>query len=247
MFLERVDESRMLIAFGTGIKQTCTMKKRVLLVENDQSLAKLLKQVVDSKQHDCFVTDSLTQAYDLVTQVKPDVIVLDRLLPDGDGLELAAYIQDSYFTTRVLFISSLVTSSERIAGLETGADDYLPKPFSLKEFELKLERLLFREKVLNQEKLIVGSVTLFPHSGVALCGQQAVQLRRREAQILTCLFRHKNQVVSRPALISYVWSAEPEQPLTTTLDVYMRRIRKKLGDHGKIIQTARSFGYRAAI
>jgi len=222
--------------------------KSVMIVENDMVLAALLEQMVLNMEYQCSVANTLVDAYYLLERSKPDLILLDRLLPDGDGLELAQHVHDSYFTIRVLCISTLGATKERIHGLEIGIDDYLPKPFSTKELELRLRRLLFSEKVLESGSISISPLLrFFPESGVVVFERTAMQLRKKESAILHCLCRHKNQVVSREQIVAYVWQGQATQPTVSTLDVYIRRIRGKLGKHAKCIQTARGFGYSITI
>ncbi len=220
-----------------------TQMKSILILENDKQLLHQLEQLVKSLKCNCYLATSLTDGYLLLERKRPDLIILDRLLPDGDGLELATYVHEAFFTMRTLCISTLGTTPDRIQGLSVGIDDYLPKPFSLKELELKIKRLLYSEKVLEQESTVCGPIRYFPESGTIVYEHTAIKLRKMEAAILQCLCRHKNQVISRTNIINYVWQGQSDQPTTSTLDVYIRRIRSKLGAHSGLIKTSRGFGY----
>ncbi len=221
--------------------------KKVLIVENDRQLATLLESMIKQLSYECLVSHSLSEAYKLLERERPDLVLLDRLLPDGDGLELATYMHESFFTMRIICISTLRSNRDRITGLENGVDDYLSKPFSLKELELRLKRLLYCEKVLEQSCIRIGSLRFFPHSGTVLGSRILIQLRKKEAAILSCLCRHKNQVVSREEIVSYVWQGETAQPALSTLDVYVRRIRGKLEQHANILRTVRGYGYSITV
>lgn len=217
--------------------------KSVLVVEDDAQLNQLLYNVVCSLEYVCYQANTVSEGYRLLEQHKPDLIILDRVLPDGDGLELARYSSDFFFTTRILCLSTLGTSQNRILGLESGVDDYLPKPFALKELSLRINKLLCSEKTHPDPSFTIGPVRYFPKNGMVLFGHTAIQLRKKEAAVVTCLCRHKNQVLSREQIIQYVWQGVADPPTTSTLDVYIRRIRAKLGKHANIISTTRGFGY----
>lgn len=237
-----INASLVHIAALYSLPHTSGMKK-ILIVENDSALAQLLGQILSQLQHDSQVAKTVTEAYTLLERVRPDLIILDRLLPDGDGIEIATYAHESFFATRVLCISTLGSTKNRIEALEVGVDDYLPKPFSIKELELKLKRLLFSEKVMADASVSIGLLRFFPESGMIACPRFVVQLRKKESAIFLCLCRHKHQVLSREKIIALVWQGQEDQPTASTLDVYIRRIRGKLGRYSTCIKTTRGFGY----
>lgn len=217
----------------------------ILIVENDATLANTLKTQLESKQFFCVVVDSVQQALTEVEEFVYDIVILDRILNDGDGIEVAQFIADYAYKTKIIILSELTSITERINGLENGADDYLTKPFSVSELLLKINKLQHTEKIKAQETLKLGKIEISPDSGeISLNGKNKV-LRKKEAQLLTCLIRHKNQVVSRKRIIDTVWSNTYNLPTESTLDVYVRRIRINLGKYKSYIKTVRGFGYMA--
>lgn len=217
----------------------------ILLVENDTTLARQIAESLSVLKKQIVVVGTLAQAKQLLYDQAPEVMILDRILDDGDGLELARLITEDTLPTRVLILSTLGELPERVRGLEHGADDYLPKPFALSELLLKVKTLLARRKEDPHTELTLGSIRVKPDTGELYLGSTRTKLRKREMEIFSALVRYKNQVVSRDTLINLVWGADDEFPTYATLDVYIRRIRIALGSSYQSIETVRGFGYRA--
>lgn len=215
----------------------------ILLVENDLSLATALKQLLVNAEYAVKTASSLEQAYELLNKTGFELVIIDRLLDDGDGIELAGFLQEVSFGTKVLFLTQKNEVAERLEGLEQGADDYLGKPFETREFLLRVKLLLKRQKLKDQDYLQAGEVWLQPSSGRLRLADQERTIRKREAEILACLLRLQGTVVSKAALIEYVWQSQEDIPTYTTLEVYIRRLRVLLGKHHELIKTIRGFGY----
>ena len=217
--------------------------KKILLVEDDLQLQQLLKSSFE-KLYITSQARSLEMAYDLLEKSKYDLVLVDRGLPDGDGLELIEYLHDTHYQTKVLALTTKAQLHDRVEGLEQGADEYLSKPFALAEVKLRIDKLLRIDKKINTAVLTLGRYEFFPTMGVLKIDERDVTFRKREAQIFECLLRYKNQVVSREAIIADVWAGEELYPTETTLDVYIRRIRVLLGTQSNLIKTIRGFGYK---
>lgn len=221
------------------------MLQHILIVEDDQLLAKTLRTALLTSKTSVTVASTMAQAFELLERQNFELIIVDRVLPDGEGLEVVEYIDDTFYHSRVLCLSEKRAIDDRVYGLQKGADDYLSKPFSLTELLLRINKLLQREKKLAQECLVVNKVILFPETGVVRFDESERVLRKRETQILASLFRHKNAVVTRDMLIDMVWGATDVMPTHITLDVYIRRLRVQLSSYHWIIKTIRGFGYSA--
>lgn len=217
--------------------------KKILILEDTSELLASLCEVVKSLGHAPTAVKNLSSAYDALDNTKYDLVILDRILPDGDSLDFAEYIAEFYYQTKILFLSQYSSDTDRISGLKKGGDDYLPKPFSRKELELKISILLHRSKIVENELLVAGPIKFNPSTFELNSISKTKILRKKEAHILTCLMRHKNSVVSREKLISYIWGAECFIPAQTTLDVYIRRIRIHLGRLSHCLITIRGAGY----
>lgn len=219
-----------------------TMKNSLLIVENDALLRGVLSQAL-SDRYSCSFAQNLKQAYGLIDTKRFDLMLLDRVLDDGDGIELLPYIRECCFSTRVLMISMLDGWSQKVAGLTTGADDYLAKPFALPELTIRLEHLLATQRLTSSDELHASNLSLHLSEGFANAGDQKIPLRRKEAQILACLLTNKNKTVSKHAISKFVWTGA-DQPEPQTLEVYIRRLRLKLGSASSSLVTVRGFGYR---
>lgn len=217
--------------------------KKVLIVEDDLDLVTIIKNTLSS-QYQVFCSHTIEEAIALINQNHFDLVLTDRILPDGDALEVISYLHEVSFQTKVIALSKLFDSREKVKGLESGADDYLAKPFSLSELKLKIEKSRYYEKKKEASCFNLTNLTFYPESGEVRLDSETVKLRKKESQILACLFRYKNRVVSREVLVDEVWSLEDIVPTQTTLDVYIRRLRILLKEFGTQIVTKRGFGYQ---
>ena len=214
---------------------------RVLIVEDDQMLMQQLKRLLEHA-YSLTCASTLSEAYAQLEKKLFDIAVVDRVLPDGDGLELVTSLHDDSPGTKTLVLTHKSAIEDRIAGLQEGADEYLPKPFSADELLLRLQHLASIQHMETSEWQTVGTLMYKRSTGEVFDDGISKHLRPRELQILDCLARHRNQVVTRRTLISHIWGSTAE-PSETTLDVYLRRLRMLLGNSAKNIQTVRGFGY----
>ncbi|MCA9369868.1 MAG: response regulator transcription factor [Pseudomonadales bacterium] len=214
----------------------------ILLLEDDGVLRKQLTSVLGAKYQ---VHDSgrMDEGFALIQKHLYDVVVTDRLLIDGDSLALIEYVREMSPTTKVICISKLSKSNERIEGLYSGADDYLPKPLCVQELVLKVERILELERKPQREAISFGPCAFFPETGRLQTPDRTIQLRKKEAAIFYTLLRHRNYTVSRQTILAEGWPEETA-PLQTSLDVYMRRLRIQLGEYAYLLQTSRGYGYK---
>lgn len=187
---------------------------------------------------------SLSNAYSRLSKQHYDLLIIDRQLPDGDGLEIVEHLHGSNLDTPILMLTELNAAKERVRGLREGADDYLGKPFSLDELLLRAEKLVKKIRKTDFSCGQLGRIQLFGESGVVRIGLKKIELRKREFKIFAFLVRHKNMVVTRQMLIENLWP-ENDIPTYKTLDVYVRRIRLKLGSDRWAIKTIRGYGYMA--
>lgn len=216
----------------------------LLLIDDDQPLLDALTALLEKELYLVRSAVSLRQAHHLLSQMAFDVVVVDRVLPDGDGLEMVQHLASNHAPTRILVLTTRGLPPERISGFKRGADDYLTKPFVPEEFLLRVKRLMASEKRWRGQEYQIGELQFSPESGKLVIGDQFRQLRRREAQLLTVLFRHRNQVVTRAMFIDLVWAGHSEIPSYPTIDVYIRRLRQYLGPYRSRLKTVKGVGYR---
>ncbi len=171
-----------------------------------------------------------------------DAIVLDIQLPDIDGLAVCRTLRAGGSLTPILLLTARDTTTDKVAGLDSGADDYLTKPFVFDELLARLRALLRRSSPSRDPCLRAGDLTYDPAARVAERGGRAISLTKRELGILETLLRRPGWIVSRDAIIESVWGFEfPDA--SNLIEVYMGRLRKKLGEPA-LIQTVRGVGYR---
>lgn len=175
----------------------------------------------------------------------PDLFVLDRQLPDGEGLDILAALRSGGVRTPVLVLSALGGLDERVRGLRTGGDDYLPKPFALVELVARIEALLRRPDETRETRLIVGPIDIDLLGGTAARSGRDLKLGRRELQMLEYLVRRRGQVVTRSMLLRDVWGYNFE-PRSNVVDVHMSGLRRKVDTDAEclLIRSVRGQGYR---
>lgn len=218
---------------------------KVLIIEDDEKVGSFLSRGLKAEG---YVTQLLTDglnALQFVRQFEPDVIVLDRMLPQLDGLTLCQQIRSQQIPCRILILSALSEVDERVKGLRAGADDYLGKPFHFEELLARIESLAKRDITLvHQRELQIADLTLDLDSMQAQRAGQLLTLTAKELGILELLMSNSGKVFSRERILTNVWGLN-EDPLTNIVDVYVARLRKKIDDpHSlKLLHTRRGLGY----
>lgn len=218
----------------------------ILIVEDDAHLCSILKDSFPKSVHKVYDAKDLESAYKYLDSIAIDLIVSDRVLPDGDGLELIAHAHEVLPKTRTILLTHKKESHEILSGLSHGADDYMTKPFSLLELKMRARKLLSLERRVMENEITKGKITLSMSTGELTLKDydEKINFRKKEALLIKALLSTPNAVVSRHKLVELVWPNEESQPCQATLDVYMRRIRMKLGSFKNILKTHRGFGYQ---
>ena len=217
------------------------LEKHILIVDDDTRLRQLLKSYL--MQNDFVVSEAANaqEAEDLLKYLKPNVIVMDVMMPNKNGDVLTRELRQKNCLIPILILTARGDSASRIIGLEAGADDYLSKPFEPKELVLRLNNLLKHQIQLNQTEFTFGSYTYQLQAGILKQGDTNIPLTNVEQTLLSCLIQQNNQVVSREALAEQLHLDN-----IRTVDVQVTRLRKKLKENGSehFIQTIRGKGYR---
>ncbi|HET7433783.1 MAG TPA: response regulator transcription factor [Thermoanaerobaculia bacterium] len=174
-----------------------------------------------------------------------EILILDRRLPDGDGLDLCRKARHRGFGNSILMLTALDDPQSMVEGLAEGADDYIGKPFDIDVLEARIKALLRRNQRTPAMELTFGDLTLRPWKRQLHCGANEVRLTAREFAIIETLMRAPEGAISREELLEHAWG-EREEPMSNTIDVLMARIRKKLGAAGSRVrvETVRGAGYR---
>jgi DNA-binding response OmpR family regulator len=218
---------------------------RVLLVEDDPGLSAIIK--TGFAEHGIQVVAVSTYADGLMKAMlgSLDVIVLDVMLPGGNGFDLCRELRAREVGTPILMLTARDTIDDRVAGLEVGADDYLTKPFAFRELLARIRALGRRRGTPLPETLRAGDLEVDLQAHRVRREGKAIELTAKEFALLEFFILHKGQVVDRAAITAHVWD-ENHDPFTNVLEVLVRRLRRKIDDDypAKLIQTLRGAGYR---
>lgn len=218
---------------------------RVLIVEDDRRIAEFIRKGLEEEGHAVDVAHDGDEALDWPAVVDFDAIVLDVMLPRRDGIEVCRTLRTRGTRTPILMLTARDTIEDRVAGLDSGADDYLVKPFAFAELLARLRALLRREPVLLGTTLEVADLTLDTATRQVWRAGQQVTLTNKEFALLEYLMRHPNQVLTRTMIAEHVWNFDFDTG-TNVIDVHIRYLRRKIDDPHvlKLIQTVRGAGYR---
>ncbi len=218
---------------------------RLLLVEDDAALGKVLVRGLADQGYAVDHATSVASATEAHSVNSYDLIVLDLGLPDGDGVDLCRSFRDAGDQTPVLMLTARDGLSDKVAGLDAGADDYLAKPFAYPELAARVRALLRRPPGMNSPVLEVGDVSLDPAAHTVFRGAIMVPLTAREFSLLDYLMRHSGMVCRREDLLEHVWDANYDG-LSNVVDVHIANLRRKLTMPGldDPIETVRGVGYR---
>jgi two-component system, OmpR family, response regulator len=219
---------------------------RVLIIEDEHKIARALKKVLEQETYAVDVAYDGDEGYAMATTEPYDVAIIDRMLPgDYDGLAIVKAMREQKIHTPVLFLSALGSVSERTAGLDAGADDYLVKPFALEELLARVRALLRRPNEQQSTVLEIEDLSLDTiNYTVARAGRQ-IQLTSKEFALLEYLLRNQGRPISKEVIISHVWDYDADI-LPNTVEVYVKYLRNKIDAPFKkpLIQTVRGFGYK---
>ena len=221
---------------------------KILIVEDERRVGRFIERALHEQAYTVRLVESCAEARDALAESPYDAIVLDLGLPDGDGLELLREWRASGFNDPVLILSARDAVGDRVRGLNIGADDYLPKPFSIDELVARLRSLLRRHATAPRS-------TILEHRGLRLdllaraatLEGQPVELTSREFALLELFLQNPRRVLTRTLIAEKIWDASYDLE-TNLIDVYVRRLRKKL-DQPKgepFIRTLRGSGYQLA-
>lgn len=218
---------------------------RILLVEDDDSLAAVVARGLSEDGYAIDVCGNLLDATHQSDVEEYDLIILDIGLPDGDGLSLCRRIRESGSVVPVLLLTARDGLSDKVAGLDSGADDYLTKPFDYPELTARIRALLRRPAVTRRPDLRVDDVRLDPASRTVWRGAITVPLTAREFALLQMLMSYPGDVVTREFLLDHVWDSN-YGGLSNVVDVHVANLRRKLHIDGEaeLIETVRGVGYR---
>jgi DNA-binding response OmpR family regulator len=219
---------------------------RILVVEDEQKVANALREGLEGERYDVVVERTGENAFFRLTTEAFDLILLDLGLPGRDGLEILATLRAKGVKTPVLILTARDTLEDRVAGLDSGADDYLVKPFAFAELLARIRALLRRGRAAESPRLAVGDLTMDLITRKVIRGGSPVELTVREFELLEYLMRYEGQVVSRETLARDVWKETARTtPLDNVIDVHIARLRRKVDVERavRLIHTVRGVGF----
>jgi two-component system copper resistance phosphate regulon response regulator CusR len=219
---------------------------RVLVVEDEQKVANALREGLEGERFEVIVERTGEGAFFRVNTESFDVILLDLTLPGRDGLEILQALRQRGLKTPVLVLTARDSLQDRVTGLDSGADDYLIKPFAFAELLSRIRALVRRGRVAETPRLSVGDLEMDLVTRKVTRNSQPVELTVREFELLEYLLRYHGQVVSRETLARDVWKETARTtPLDNVIDVHIARLRRKVDlDQGvKLIHTVRGVGF----
>ncbi len=220
---------------------------RILLIEDEKILADTLVHVLKKHGYQTDVSYDGESGLDNALSDIYDVIVLDRMLPRMNGVDVIRGIRGEGITTPVIFLTAIGGVKEKITGLDAGADDYLVKPFSTEELLARIRALGRRKDKDIQETSIIsaGSIRYNPNQLTVTCNEEEVKLTFKEAQLLELLLLNKNKILSKDKIFDKVWGFNTESEITI-VEIYIHHLRKKVlwKNSGIQIETVRGVGYR---
>lgn len=225
----------------------------IYIVEDDANICEIEAIALKNSGHTVETFENGRSFYDKLSVNRPDLIILDIMLPDEDGLEILRKIRSKPDTRRipVILISAKSTELDRVRGLEIGADDYVTKPFGVMELIARVKALLRRteeeRRIAGKEKYIrLGEIFIDDFRRVVFVADEKCELTYKEYELLKLLALNEGIVLTRDIIMEKVWGVEFESE-SRTVDMHIKTLRQKLGEAGNIIKTVRNVGYVAEL
>jgi len=217
---------------------------RILVVEDEQKVAKALKEGLEAEHYDVTVARTGEEGFFLVSAQSFDLVVLDLMLPGRDGIEVLTTLRKRGLTTPVLILTAKDAVEDRVLGLDSGADDYLVKPFAFEELLARVRSLVRRRYQDKDAAIQIGDLRIDTSAQRVWRGREEIGLTPREFALLEYLARRAGQVVSRSDVWEHVYDFHSEAS-SNVVDVYVSYLRRKLRDEQRpgLIQTVRGRGY----
>ena len=218
---------------------------RVLVIEDEPDLREVLQYNLTQAGHRPFPAATGEAGLKLAQEVRPDIVLLDLMLPDLPGTTIAKTLRREPQTQLVpiIMVTAKAEEVDRIVGFELGADDYVVKPFSVRELILRIDAVLRRGRTPEQRLIEVGELRIDKEAHRVTVGPDEVSLTALEFKLLVTLTERRDRVQARGTLLSDVWAIDAEIA-SRTVDTHVKRLRDKLGTAGRFIETVRGVGYR---
>jgi len=225
------------------------MKETILIVEDEKDIVKMLDYNLKKEGFKTLVAHDGEDALDSATRDRPDLVILDLMLPGMDGLEVCKALKSETKTASIpiIMLTAKSQESDKVVGLELGADDYVTKPFSPRELIARIKAVLRRMKEKDKlpEVIKIGELRIDFSKIAVTVKDKPVELTAKEFELLKTLIKAKGRVLSRDYLLDNIWGFDHAIEIQTrTVDVHIRTLRKKLKSEAKRILTVKNYGYR---
>jgi len=222
------------------------MAKRILIVEDELDLRSTLEFKFKSEGYSVNAVSNGKEAIEAIARKKPDLVLLDLMLPDMSGLDVCKTIRNNTdsFDTSIIMLTAKGEEVDRVLGFELGADDYVVKPFSVRELALRVSTVLKRrDKQEETDNISLGDIEINLSSYRVFISQTEIQLTAKEFLLFKHLVQKNGRIQTREVLLEEVWGYN-SFVTTRTVDTHVKRLRSKIGDIGSKIETVRGIGYR---
>lgn len=215
---------------------------KLLIIEDDAGLSRGISFAFEQDGWTAFTAQTIKTGHMLLEKEKPDALILDLNLPDGDGIDFCKKVRSS-FDIPILMLTARDMEVDEIMGLTSGADDYITKPFSVSVLKIRLQNILNRrqEKNISEMLLRSGEISLDAKTLHVFRGEQEIDLTMTEFRLLQYFLENKNQVLLKEQILQHIWDADGNFVEENTLSVNISRLRKKLGENN--IRTIQGMGY----
>lgn len=221
--------------------------KRILIVDDEAAIREMIMVALEMAGYECLEAEHVQQAHGIIVDQKPDLLLLDWMLPGTSGIEFARRLKRDDLTSElpIIMLTAKGEEDNKILGLEVGADDYITKPFSPRELVARLKAVLRRSGIVdNDDPIEIGELVLDPISQRVTSNGEPINLGPTEYRLLLFFMTHQERAYTRGQLLDQVWGGNVYVE-ERTVDVHIRRLRKALGEkHENLVQTVRGTGYR---
>jgi len=218
----------------------------VLIIDDDEDILKVISANLKLEGYDIITAQNGIEAYDLISGANPDIIILDLNLPDMDGIQLCNKIRKENIDIPVIMLTARDAVSDKVLGLECGADDYIVKPFNFLELSARIKSCLRRYQINKQDitndVIKINSIIIYPHKREVYINDKKINITKTEFEFLIFLIKNRGKVCSRKSIKENLWKDKDIYNWSRTIDVHINHLRKKLGDFINI-ETISGIGY----
>ncbi len=220
---------------------------KILVVEDEHRIANTIKKGLEQERYTVDVAYDGTSGFDLASGEPYDIIILDLMLPGMDGLTVCKELRKNAIHTPIIVLTARGQIQDKIQGLDSGADDYLTKPFAFEELLARIRALSRRPKLTTQTELTIANLVLNPHTFRVARGKTQIRLTSREFSLLEYMMRNRGKILTKDDIITHVWNYESDI-LPNTVEVYIKKLRNKIDipfkENKPLVETVRGFGYK---